>query len=409
MKRKILITTLSYVFSLVILVGFTFLYINHKDKKLRAQAYNTFDEFFKYQKKYIDTSYSGRRIKYTLSPNSMKKPEKPEFKTDTLGMITSYLYEKQIDEWNENFSDIYKFYKIDEIDDGWQLFVAEKDGYGTMILYNIYPSYVGYKKQESSYMYEWIPAVETCVNEAYDFWTNNSKSNFVEFYKKGNESLVYDLISNVRNEYYNWYGKDKIQPAFIDGKIGTSGFMHNGYYKVFIEISKYTTFEIEHNEQAVTNDRNQILVIGGVILTALFIGFIIFFSIVNSRKEKLKSEPLLNKLNKKCNPANFMNPYDEIKVEKANIIFEELTKTNISDIEALKAIRKRAIEELGISFIDNEYIEELKTKCNPQQFLKPYNAEKVSIANIIYNKLINNIDSIEILEEIEKEIKEKLQ
>jgi len=407
MKKKIIITTLSYMFSIVILVGFTYLYINHKDNTLREQAYNTFDIFFKNQNKYIDTQFSGRRIKYSLSSNPEKKPVKNEFNTNPIGNFKS-LYESDMDEWNDKFSDIYKFYKIDETNDGWQLFVAEKEGYGTMILYSIYPSWVGYKKQESSYMYNWLPAVETCVNEAYDFWTNNSKSNFFEFYKKGNESLVYDLISNVRNEYYNWYGKDKIQPAFIEGKIGTAGYMHNGYYKTFIEVTKYSTYEIEHDEQAVKNDRNHLLLIGGIILTAIFLCFIIFFSIVNNRKEKLKAEPLLNKLKKKCNPANFMDPYDEIKVEKANIIFEELTKTNSSDIEALKTIRKRAIEELGVNFINNEYIEELKAKCSPQQFLEPYNAEKVRIANIIFNKLINNMDDVEILEEIEKEIKEKL-
>lgn len=121
-----------------------------------------------------------------------------------------------------------------------------------------------------------------------------------------------------------------------------------------------------------------------------------------------KTQNLWDKLERKCNPANFMNPYDEIKVEKANALFEELTKTNNDDIEALKSIRRRAMEELGISLINNEYIEKLKAKCNPQQFLEPYNPEKVRISNIIYSKLKNNMDNIEILEEIEKEIKEKL-
>jgi DNA polymerase I-like protein with 3'-5' exonuclease and polymerase domains len=65
-------------------------------------------------------------------------------------------------------------------------------------------------------------------------------------------------------------------------------------------------------------------------------------------------------------------------------------------------------EELDVKFIDSEYIEALKAKCSPAQFMDPYDAEKVSIANKIYAKLMNNLEDIEALEEIEKEIEAQL-
>jgi len=103
-----------------------------------------------------------------------------------------------------------------------------------------------------------------------------------------------------------------------------------------------------------------------------------------------------------------MNPYDERKVEKANLIYEQLMKTSSSDLEFLKELRKQAIQELGISFIAEEYIERLKVQCNPQRFMEPYNAEKVQIANTLYNKLLKNESDVEILEAIETEINEHL-
>ena len=103
-----------------------------------------------------------------------------------------------------------------------------------------------------------------------------------------------------------------------------------------------------------------------------------------------------------------MNPYDKEKVEKANSIYEQLMKTSSYDIKTLKILRQQAIDNLNLNFINIEYLQDLKSKCNPQRFLQPYDAEKVRVANELYKKLIDNEGNIEILEEIEKEIKAKL-
>lgn len=405
MGKNVGLLILGYIISLALLFGGANLYINHKDKNLRNQAYDTFNDFFRYQNKYVDTQYSNGRIRYTQGSNPEKKPEK-----STIAILADS-YERNLEEWNDKFSDIYKFFRIDDRDDGWQLFFAENYGNGTMIICNIYPSYVGYRRQEYSYKNAWIPNVETCVKEAYDFWVNNSKSQYLDYYARGNKNKVDNLINDVRNEYYSWYAKDKIQPissTLFSGKIGTAGYMYNGYYKVFTELSKYTTYEIERRDYAINEDKTEIYIIGGGLLTLIFIGLLIPIITKYRRKEKKRNQPIFDKLKDKISPANFMNPYDETKVGKANILFDQLMKTNPSDIDSLKRIREQATDELGVSFISEEYIEELKTKCNPKRFMEPYDAEKIQIANSLYNKLLNNENNIETIEEIEGEINKRL-
>ena len=355
----------------------------------------------------MDTRYANSTVKYSQTVNPEVKPS-TFFSEDLLGS------------WNEKHADIYRYFKIDAMYDGWNLFVAKKLYPTTMVIYYIYPSYVGYRKQESSYMYNWIPSVEDCINEAYDFWINNTKSQFIDYYQKGNKNRVKDLISDLPNEYFGWnLNTDKIQPAYTEGKIGTMGYMYNSYYKVFIESTKWETYEIERQDEVIAKDKKDRIITGGVILTLVLMCFLIPLIIQNMRNEKRKreheqeyerkkKEHIYDKLKNLCNPAKFMNPYDKEKVEKANSIYEQLMNTSYSDIVSLKKLRQQAIDELNLNFINVEYLQDLKSKCNPERFLNPYNAEKVRIANELYKKLIDNENYIEILEEVEKEIIEKL-
>ena len=38
----------------------------------------------------------------------------------------------------------------------------------------------------------------------------------------------------------------------------------------------------------------------------------------------------------------------------------------------------------GINLINNDVVEELKRKVNPKNFISPYNAEKLALANELY-------------------------
>ena len=62
-----------------------------------------------------------------------------------------------------------------------------------------------------------------------------------------------------------------------------------------------------------------------------------------------------------------------------------------------------AVSELGISLIDKEELNELKQKVNPKNFMQPYNAEKVSLANELYSILSDeNLDYVRMMEVKEK-------
>lgn len=395
-KQKIIIVVASYIVAIIILFWGTNLYIDNKTRKLWAQASERFDDFFRNQNQFVDTEYSNARLNYSQAqlPTRMS------------------LF---AEDWDEKYSDIYKFFKIDG--GGWQLFVSGRFGGYTMYLYNIYPSYVGYRRQENSYMYNWIPSVENCVDEAYDFWVSNSKSNYIDFFQKGNKNRIYDLIRDIPNEYFDWYHNSNY------GSLGNGendgGYMYNGYYKVFAGRTNYQTYEIKRLNDVIDSDKKNRLIVGGIILTAILICFLIPLIVRNNRDEKKKreheeeyekkkKEPIYDKLMNLCNPANFMNPYDKEKVEKANSIYEQLMKTSSFDIETLKKLRQQAIDELNLNFINVEYLQDLKSKCSPERFLNPYNADKVRIANEIYNKLTANENNIEVLEELEEEIKENL-
>ena len=112
---------------------------------------------------------------------------------------------------------------------------------------------------------------------------------------------------------------------------------------------------------------------------------------------------LYEELKEKCNPANFMNPYDAEKVEISNNIFSRLD-SNATNIQALIQLRNLAINKLGLSFSAKEIYEKLAEAYNPQKFVgKNYDADKLHIANQVYSRIQSNQNSIIELEKIAQE------
>jgi hypothetical protein len=57
------------------------------------------------------------------------------------------------------------------------------------------------------------------------------------------------------------------------------------------------------------------------------------------------------------------------------------------DKDILTELQLQAVRDLDINLIDSERLKELKEKINPKNFLNPYNAEKVALANELYSML----------------------
>jgi len=167
------------------------------------------------------------------------------------------------------------------------------------------------------------------------------------------------------------------------------GSMYNGYYHVFIATTQDKYYKIQLNEWAVTNNRNQLLLWWIVGSTILFFIFIIPLTVKQIKINNRKSETLYQRLSRLCNPAQFMddNNYDKDKVEKANSIYKVLMETNPDDKETLEVLQYRASQELGIPLINSVQLEYLKEKVNPKNYMNPYNAEKVALANELYSIL----------------------
>lgn len=109
-------------------------------------------------------------------------------------------------------------------------------------------------------------------------------------------------------------------------------------------------------------------------------------------------------LKERCAPENFINPYEPEKVSRANVLYSEILSINENDDEKLKLLRLRAVEELGIKFSTEQLYNKLESACNPRYFTGIYyDRERLELANRLYQQILVNADDIFALEEIEKE------
>lgn len=110
----------------------------------------------------------------------------------------------------------------------------------------------------------------------------------------------------------------------------------------------------------------------------------------------------------KCNPENFLTPYNKEKVVKANEIFKELKENLEQTDDELIVLRNRAINELKIPFDTTNTYAYVIEHSNPKKFLDPYNPQKLIIANEIYSQALQNKENIDTLEQLIKRIKNEL-
>ena len=412
-------------------------YLDKKDRRLRIDAQNNLEHFFARQDKFVSVGYSGKKVAY-------EQINVPKYEEKTYSLRPN----EDKEQWTETWGDIYKLYKLkpkytsdkewdsDRQWSGWLLNIIEKVSYDCFRTYQVYPYRVGYRKQEYSWAYEYMPKVQEAIEEAFEFHTTNDKSSYSKYLTAGNSITEYDVERAVENEYYfcfsyedlvrfngeeeadriirhtNWwkYGDDGSFYKAKDQYEGDYGYMYNGYYKVYNYIVPVAYYQIKYryNWDPRAADMRKILLWGYGILTLLMLAAVIPLSVKVAKKKKEKNLSLKEKLMLECNPTRFMKPYDEKKVGVANDLYERITLVSDDDIEELKSIRKRAAEELGICFIDSELLKQLISQANPEKYTKPYNPEKVRIANQLYNRLNSSGIDVDEVEEIQKEINERL-
>lgn len=381
---------------------------------------------------FFDEAYSGFPVKHF---KEVSIPSRSAYNEDeilgideVLGVdeISKGIKEKLNEKWEKEYGDLYVLYELNwgdkypnEHDDGWTINrIHYTPHYPDIIETNmIFPYKVGLKKTE------WFSntySVEQAVNEAYEFYTTNEKSDYAERFRKGSIRDLWSKIYECENKYFSIAEREKSYTWTAGTPIripkGKSyeesqrtmpyenGWMHNGYYRVFIAATQNKVYYVKENEYAVNEDRKNYQIWWMCGLSVLFLIPIIPLLIVEKKTEKRISETLYQRLLRLCNPKEFMQNYDKDKVDKANSIYQELHNLDPRNEEALNSLAKRAIAELNISIIDSEELKAMKEKANPAKYMEPYDAQKVSLANEIYNILSK--DNINF--EQYKEAKEKL-
>lgn len=431
MKRKSFIISLwiLWIVSMIGMVFGVYYYINNKRIRLRSEIRENVEAIFEGQSSgdmfvsnddgFFDVAYSGSPVRHYKKVAIPSKPSK-----GGLAAIDPSFDEKIVDDWKQSYGDLASLYELNwgdkypnQEDDGWSIIRIYCGGLDEDFIRTntIFPYKVGLKKSEWGNFY----TVEQAVNEAFEFYATNPKSGYSERFSKGSYNRLWSKIHDSSNEYF-WIVENKNPNSWTAGipiyhPEGKSydevqrtmpyenGWMHNGYYRVFIAATQERHYMIEEKDWAVNENRNHLLLWWGISLTVLFMSLVIPLTIKESKVNKKKSETLHQRLVRLCNPKNFIDNYDKEKVEKANIIYKRLLKTTPDNNDDLIEIQMQASSELGINFINKAELEDLKEKVNPKRFLKPYNAEKVSLANELYAVLAkDNLTYGELMEVKEK-------
>lgn len=435
-KSKILILWGLWFCLLAAMVFCVNYYIDKKRTRLRSELRENVKNLFDGQSSgnvfisdddgFFDEAFSGCPVRH------YKKVAIPSRPTKKWSKVTADKWEKELakfdekkdDEWKQSYGDLSSLYELNwgdeypnDKDEGWDIIRIYYRGMDDDIIETnaIFPYRVGLKKSEwGNYC-----TVEQAVHEAFEFYTTDAKSRFSNRYQKGSNRRIWSEIHDCNNEYYSivkndnaasWIAGTPIyHPKNMDYDEAQrlypyeNGWMHNGFYRVFIAATQPTHYMIEENKTAVAADRKNLLIGWGVGITILFMSLIVPLTIKERRANKIKEETLYQRLLRLCNPKNFIKEYDKDRIDKANRLYQTLLNMNSDDKEALMQMQSMAVSELGISLIDKEELNELKRKVNPQNFMRPYNAEKVLLANELYSILSDeSIDYVTMMEVKEK-------
>lgn len=438
-KSIIIIIVCVYAAAMVYTLGWGVeSYINNKIYKESDYISDQLNNFFYTKnKKFYDVIYSNRDVE----SEKTSMPKKPTLKSagsfyhnDTLRTLMNEQYQKDyaenLEEWNERFGAVKEMFLLkywseenSKAKNGWCLGCIEYYGMSentynkyeyTIWVTTIFPYAVGYF--DKTYYYR--PSVKDAVESAFDFWTNGDNSSYKEEFRRGSFddffSKMYDISAECRYFHFNRESKptharyyngttlfnQPLKPPLTSSYGGRTedeekyentplddGYMWNDYYKVYNAHTHPRYYSFVKEQWAIDSDKESLRIKWSIGLTIIMLATIIPLIITEKKKEKLQSETLYDKLKRLCNPSNFMKNYDKEKVDAANEIYQNLLQTSPDNKETLDEIQKQAIERLKINLIEPSLLNELRKKVNPQNFMKNYDAEKVTLANDLYSRL----------------------
>lgn len=437
MKRIIilLIILIIYFASLVISNNYVEKYVSQKvitaEAEIRNKVYNLFDKV-----KYVDPEYIP-------DPIRADKISIPKLSDLTIAGKKPYMENKdsfflgndEVDqilqkEFNYEFKHLKSLYNLPcaiDKDGGlliytrWNFRVLQYSN-NDIIETSYFPYAIGYKVSEDNY----APNKKEILKSAYDFYISNEESHLRNYIDDGSYERILSELFHLPNDYFciktkidtfkliSTLDKPLMGCLEISHLLSDLNFRHFGVlqyndFSVFIGEAPYIKYYVDRKDPSqYDNEVSKLKTTYFSILTILFFLFagpIIYLEIMN---RKVRNESLYSKLKRLCNPSLYMKDYNKDKIDTANAIYKKITETSPDDKETLLLLVKEAEEKMDISFVDSIKVASLKKQVNPKRFMKPYQPEKVSLANELYAILNKEKVSYTDIIEIEKKV-EKLQ
>lgn len=415
MKKStiILILIVAWIASSIAAVILIYKYIEAKDARLKSEIRSNVEAIFEgrqdrgdgfvgFDDGIFDVSFSYSPVKNFKKGNIPPKPTKSEF--DALGGGDANAnYKRRVNEWKENWGNVASVWDLnwgghdpqEWEDEGWNIVRIYCNGLDDEFIQvsTIFPYQVALKKTEWGNYY----TVPQAVNEAFEFYTTNPKSSYIDGFEKGSHREIWNKIHRASNEYY-WITENKDKSSHYVGQPipggGTyenggpiqMGSMYNGYYNVYIATTQDKYYKIEKfNWRPDLQERNKLILWWLIGIAIVFLIPIVILSIYKRKESKRHKETLKQRLLRLCPPQMFMNPYNKELVDKANSIYPKIQGTSSS--EELLNLADEAQTLLGISLIEKSELNDLLNKVNPSNFMKPYNPEKIAKSNELYGIL----------------------
>ena len=386
-------------------------HIENKDSRLRCEIRDKINALFENQSNgsnfitfeygLFDSPMNGCAVKNFKRASIPPKPKKSDFKN--IEIISPEAYKEALAEWENSYGDVASLWDLNwgdsnyknTDDEGWNIVGMRSMGTDEELIHTfvLFPYRVALKKSEWGNYY----TVPQAVADAFDFFSSDPKSGISDRFERGSHSRLWSKIDDCRNEYYGIYKNDNVHSWYHGTPIPGAAFpqdggpieytwMHNGYYRVFVAVSQETFHGImKHSWNPDIQERNKLLLWWLIGIAVIFLTPIIYIFAIIHKESKVKSETIKQKLLRLCSPKAFMKPYNKELVDKANSLYPKIVSCDSE--QELISYADEAKTLLGINLVSDIELIEVKKLADPANFTNPYNAEKVSKANEIFNIL----------------------
>lgn len=253
---------------------------------------------------YFDSPVHGAKVQNFKRAQIPPRPKMDNYKN--VGGISPEAFEYELTDWNEKYGDVATLWNLNwgandvnhKDDEGWNIVAIQCYGTDDSIIHTFvkFPYQVALKRTEWGNYY----TVPQAVAEAFNFYANNPDSGISDRFEKGAMHKIWNKIYDCQNEYYgiyrnddvhDWHGGTSIpgEPPAKEGGAVENGWMHNGYYRVFIARTQETHYGIKKhpwNPDIIERDKLTLWSLVAISVIFLIPITIIFILIIKERKLK---------------------------------------------------------------------------------------------------------------------------